>query len=180
MLRVAIDGPDHAGKTVFARDLVDAVRPLVQSPGEVRRFSADHHLAPLQVRRSPMAADPEWLYRNVYHLGEIREIAEGLPELDPPGSILVVDGMLLQRPELADLWHTTIYLTIPDEVILERVVARDYDLFDSLDEVLTRYRERYLPTLHIYDDAVGPAQRADVLLEMLDFADPTVLRWGDY
>lgn len=180
MLRVAVDGPDHAGKTVFARDLVDAVRPLVRNPGEVRRFCTDDHLVPIQVRRSPAAADPRWLYDNMFRLDEIRGVVEGVPELDPPGSVLVVDGMTLQRPDLADLWHATIYLTVPEEVVIERVIARDYDLFDSLEEVLRRYRERYLPTQRLYRDAVAPQDRADVLIDMTDFEAPRVLRWGSF
>ena len=180
MLLVAIDGPDHAGKTTFGRELVDALRPLLPDTSEVRRFSADDYLVPIDVRRSQAAADPQWIYDHSHDLAQIREMAEGMPELDPAGSICVIDGMTLQRPELVDLWHTTIFLTIPDAVVLERVVQNEPNLYDSLEEALGRYRERYLPAHEIYTAAVGPAERADVLIEMLDFQHPSVLRWGTF
>ncbi|WP_127125299.1 hypothetical protein [Georgenia sp. SYP-B2076] len=178
MLRVAIDGPDGAGKTTFSRDLDDALRPLVDDRAEVHRFSADHVLIPLQQRRSPEAADPRWLYEHVYDLDRIRSMAAGAPDFDARGCVLLVDGMTLQRPELAELWDVTVYLTVPENVTVERIVALTSASEEPDAEVETRYWERYLPALRLYNDAVDPMSRSDIVIEMSDFERPTILRWG--
>ena len=179
ILRVAIDGPDGAGKTTFSMELDDALRPLLGNRAEVHRFSADHAMIPIQTRRSEQAADPGWLYANMYDLGRIRAVATGVPDDVPAGSVLLVDGMTLQRPELADLWDVTIYLTVPEEVTVQRILAITSALEEPDADVEARYTERYLPTLRLYTDAVNPESRSDIVIEMSDFERPKILRWGD-
>jgi uridine kinase len=179
VLRVAVDGPDAAGKSTFARQLDDALRPRLDRGAEVRRFSTDEFMVPIQVRRSPVAADPRWLYENVYRLDRIRELIEG-SESDPPGSVVLVDGMTLLRPELADLWDVTVFLSITERTTLDRVLVRDREIFEGDGDLETRYRERYFPTLHQYLDRVDPVARADVLVDMHDFTKPVVVRWGGF
>ncbi|MFH5822912.1 hypothetical protein [Georgenia sp. AZ-5] len=178
MLKVAIDGPDGAGKTTFSRDLDDALRPLLGDKAEVHRFSADHLLIPVSIRRSEQAADPRWLYGHICDWERIRSIAAGAPGFDARGSVLLVDGMTLQRPELADLWDVTVYLTVPEEVTVQRILALTSTLEEPDAAIEARYTERYLPALRIYADAVGPMSRSDIVIEMSDFQRPTVLRWG--
>lgn len=178
MVRVAIDGPDGAGKTTFSRDLDDALRPLLGAGAEVHRFSADHLLIPVSVRRSDQAADPRWLYEHIYDWGRIRDIAAGAPGFDARASVLLVDGMTLQRPELIDLWDVTVYLTVPEEVTVQRIVSVT-STRDEPDSVIeARYTERYLPAHRTYVDAVDPLSHSDIVLEMSDPERPVVLRWG--
>ena len=178
MVRVAIDGPDGAGKTTFSRDLDDALRPLLGDSAEVHRFSADHLLIPISVRRSEQAADPRWLYEHIYDWARIRDIAAGAPGFDTRASVLLVDGMTLQRSELADLWDVTVYLTVPEEVTVQRIL----DVTSTRDEpgaaIEARYAERYLPAQRTYFDTVDPMSRSDVVLEMSDPERPVILRWG--
>ncbi|GAA4285721.1 hypothetical protein [Georgenia daeguensis] len=178
MVRVAIDGPDGAGKTTFSRDLDDALRPLLGDSAEVHRFSADHLLIPLALRRSERATDPRWLYENIYDWARIRDIAAGAPGFDARASVLLVDGMTLQRPELADLWDVTVYLTVPEEVTVRRILAVTSTREESDGEIEARYAERYLPAQRTYIDAVDPLTRSDVVIEMSDPERPVVLRWG--
>lgn len=186
VLRVAIDGPDATGKTTFARDLGDVLRPLLADGAEVRRFSIDDLMVPIQVRRSEIAADPQWLYENFLDLARIREIATGLPENSPPGTVVVLDGMTLQRPELADLWDVVLYLTASDELVIARSRERYARYVDEteepheLDDMERRYVERYIPAYQIYLDSVNPADRADVLIDMTDFDAPLVKRWDGF
>ncbi|MFH5823401.1 hypothetical protein [Georgenia sp. AZ-5] len=178
MVRVTVDGPDGAGKSTFSRDLDDALRPLLGDGAEVHRFSADHLLIPIQLRRSERAADPRWLYENIYDLEQIRAIAGGAPDFDARDSVLLVDGMTLQRPELADLWDLTVYLTVPEEVTVQHILALTSTLEEPDAAIEARYTERYLPALRIYADAVDPLSRSDIVIEMSDVERPTVLRWG--
>lgn len=180
-LRVAIDGPDAAGKTTFARQLDDILTPMLHDGAEVRRFSTDEFMVPIQVRRSPAAADPAWLYAHAYELDRIRETALG-PDHDPPGTIVLVDGMSLQRPELADLWDVTIYLSVTEDVAMRRVRVRDRHIYndDQLGALEHRYRERYFPALRLYVERDDPVTRADVLIDMHDVDKPVVVRWNGF
>ncbi len=186
ILRVAIDGPDGSGKTTFARQLDDVLTPLLIDHAEVRRFSGDDHMIPMQVRRSDAAADPRWLYENFLDVARIREIARGEPEHSPPGTVVLIEGMTLQRPELADLWDITIYITVPSTLAVERAWARYAEFIDpeneqeELEALERRYRERYLPAYRLYSDLVGPRALADVVIEMRDFEAPLVVRWNGF
>ncbi|KAE8764735.1 hypothetical protein [Georgenia thermotolerans] len=186
ILRVAIDGPDGSGKTTFTRQLGDVLHPMLIDHAEVRRFSGDDHMIPMQVRRSDAAADPRWLYENFLDVARIREIARGEPAQSPPGTVVLIEGMTLQRPELADLWDVTVYITVPAALAIERARARYATFIDSTNEqeelegLEERYRERYVPAFRLYADMVQPRGRADVVIEMHDFEAPLVLRWGDF
>ncbi|WP_448070494.1 hypothetical protein [Georgenia yuyongxinii] len=186
VLRLAIDGPDAAGKTTFARDLDDVLHRFLPDGAEVRRFSADNHMIPIQVRRSDVATDSRWLYDNFLDLKRIREIARGVPEVSPPGSVVIIEGMTLQRPELADLWDVTIYMSVPAEVTIERARTRYAALIDAaeepdeVDDMERRYRERYVPAYRIYVQDIAPHERADILVDMTDFDAPRVERWNGF
>ncbi|MPV38866.1 nucleoside/nucleotide kinase family protein [Georgenia subflava] len=193
VLRVAVDGLDGAGKATFARELDDLLRPLLTDGAEVRRFTSDEFMVPSHVRRSDVAADPAWLYENAFDLARIREITEGDPDADPPGTVVLVNGMGLQRPELVDLWDLTIYLSVPEEVSLTRYLERyraeadgvvdgmsaDTAAVEADIQLVARLlRERYLPALRLYRDRVDPVACADVLIDMHDYHRPVALRWG--
>ena len=175
---VAIDGPDAAGKTTFARDLDDVLYPMLPEGAELRRFSADDLIIPLVLRRSEEAADPRWVYENVYPLDRIREITIGDPAHERPGTVVLVDGMSLLRPELEDLWHLRIYLSVPESVTVERVLARLNEEDDEPEAVRARYQERYLPALRLYREIADPVSRSEVVIDMHDPDSPVVVRWG--
>jgi uridine kinase len=174
---VAIDGPDAAGKSTFARDLDDLLHPMLPAGAELRRFSADDLIIPLHLRRSERAADPRWVYENIYPLDRLREITLGDPARENPGTVVLVDGMGLQRPELADLWHLRIYLSVPESVTIERVLAQLDEEDDEPEEVAARYHERYLPALALYREIADPVARSEVLIDMRDADNPAVVRW---
>ncbi|TRW43126.1 hypothetical protein [Georgenia yuyongxinii] len=186
VLRLAIDGPDAVGKSTFARDLDDVLHRFLPDGAEVRRFSADNHMISIQGRRSAQAADPRWLYDNFLDLKRIREIARGVPETSPSGSVVIIEGMTLQRPELADLWDVTVYMSVSAELTIERAGARYASLIDVTEEpdeigdMERRYRERYMPAYRLYIDDVAPHERADIFVDMTDFDAPRVERWNGF
>ncbi|GAA4429238.1 hypothetical protein GCM10023169_31310 [Georgenia halophila] len=174
ILRVAIDGPDAAGKTKFSWDLDGLLHPLLREGAELRRFSADDLLLPPVLRRAP---DPRWVYEHAYPIGRLRQIIVGDPQHERPGTVLLVDGMSLLRPELEELWDVTVYLSVSESVTMERVLAR-VDEDDDRDEVEARYRERYLPALELYRKIADPLGRADIVIDMTDVLDPRIERWS--
>jgi uridine kinase len=100
-----------------------------------------------------------------------------------PDAVLVFDGLFLQRPELSAYWTTTIFLEADrrcDQAWL------DYLLGDlpadvehraaELDARLRRARwPRYRQGWATYIEAVGPADRADLVIDNNDLAKPRLL-----
>lgn len=197
-LRVAVDGPDAAGKTRLADDLARVLR----RQREVIRVSVDgfHRPAAVRRRRGPLSA--EGYYRDSFDHDAIvdsvlRPVGPGgdgrylpaaydhrLDEAVPPsyrkapaGAILLFDGVFLLRPELRDHWDVTVHLHVEPEETLRRALDRDLDLFGSADAVRQRYRERYLPGQDLYRTEARPLDQADIVLDMADPLDPVVLSW---
>lgn len=199
-VRVAVDGPDAAGKTRLADDLAQVLRRRC----EVIRVSVDgfHRPAAVRRRRGPLSA--EGYYRDSFDHDAIvdavlRPLGPGgdgrylpaaydhrLDEAVPPsyraapaGAILLFDGVFLLRPELRDHWDVTVYLHVEPQVTLTRALERDRELFGSEAVVRQRYRERYLPGQERYRAEARPLERANIVLDMRDPLDPVVLRWPE-
>ena len=189
--RVAVDGVDGSGKTTLA----DALAPLVGRP--LVRASVDGFHRPRAERYRRGRLSPEGCYEDTFDLAALRgrllePFAQGspcvtavfdhasdtpvvaAPQVTPPDAVLVVDGVFLQRPELADCWDLVVHLQVPDDEVLRRVVVRDGG---DADAVRGLYLARYLPAQRLYEQRCRPAQRADVLLDHRDPQAPGVLRW---
>jgi uridine kinase len=198
-LRVAIDGPDAAGKTTFADDLAALVGP--RRP--VIRLSIDRFHHPEAVRRRRGSLSAEGFYHDSFdHAavvdGVLRPLGPGgdgwyrpgafdyrsdnetvvAPEFAPPGAALLFDGVFLLRPELRDFWDVSVYLHADPMVTLARARIRDLAVFGSVEVIEERYRRRYLPGQELYRADAGPAERADIVLNMKDPVAPVIVRWG--
>lgn len=164
-LVVAVDGPDAAGKTTFA----DALGSLLGGA----RVRADDFLNAPEVRKRRGDLSPEGCYLDSFDHAALRAAVT-----DATGPLVVVDGVFLLRPELDDLWDVRVHLSVPPEVTLQRAVVRDAAAMGGADEVVRRYRARYLPAQELYRAAADPEGRAEVLLDNREPAAPAVLRWA--
>lgn len=185
-IRVAVDGIDAAGKTTLADALVS---PLTARGLSVIRASIDGFHRPRAERYQRGASSPEGYYRDSYDYPALR--AALLTPLGPGGSgvyrrsvydyradcpmlaaeevaprnaALVMDGVFLLRPELADLWDYRILVEAPVTVTLARAERRDVTLFGSVEAVRARYYERYIPGQRLYYEEARPQERADVIV----------------
>jgi uridine kinase len=197
--RVAIDGPDAAGKTTLADDLAEAVRA---SGRPALRVSIDDFHRPRheRYRRGPLS--PEGYVRDCFDFPALRrlvlhplgpdgdgryrpalrdlrteEVQDGPARLAPPGAVLVVDGVFLLSAELAGCWEVSIHLDVSPAETLRRALVRDVAVFGSAEAVRERYLRRYLPGQQLYREAVEPARIADVVLGYDDPAAPVVVKW---
>ncbi|MFR9779157.1 uridylate kinase [Micromonospora sp. MS34] len=197
-LRVAVDGPDAAGKTRLADDLTG----VLAGRRDVIRVSVDdfHRPVEIRLRRGPLS--PEGYYRDALdHDALIERVLRPLgpggdrrylpaahnlrtdaalpdvPRTARADAVLLVDGVFLLRPELRGHWDVAIYLHVDPEETLRRALVRDLDLFGSAETVRQRYRERYLPAQRRYRSEARPLDRADILLDLTDPSAPAVLRW---
>ena len=183
-VRVAVDGRDGAGKTVFADELGAVLaargRPVVRAsvdgfhrPRSVRyargrtaetywrdAFDYDRFVGSLLV---PFAAGAPVL--TAVH--DVRtDAALSLPPMVPPaGAVLVVDGVFLHRDELVAYWDFSVYLQVDLAVSLARLAVRDGTPDPD---------PRYLGAQRIYARC-HPAGRADVVVENTDLVAPRVI-----
>ena len=196
-LRVALDGVDAAGKTIFADDLA----PLIEQRGRtVIRSSVDYFHFPAEVRHQHSGTSAESYYFDSYDYRSLIQVllqplgADGnrryclgiydyrieqpLPEdwqVAPQNAILLFDGIFLQRPELFDFWDVRIFLQVDLETTVARAALRDQYLFGTEQQVRERYLNRYVPGQLIYLESVQPAQKADILIDNRDPQNPALI-----
>lgn len=196
VLRVAVDGVDGAGKTTFADELAEVLRARGRT---VIRASIDGFHAPRAVRYRRGRASPEGFYRDSYDLVGLRSAL--LDPLGPggsgryrtaifdhttdspvrqpeqvarPGSVLIVDGLFLHRPELRDVWDDSVFLRVPFEVSVPRGAARGPG-YGSPDPQAASNR-RYVEGNRLYFREADPERHAGVVVDNTDLAAPFFVR----
>lgn len=88
------------------------------------------------------------------------------PSLDvEPGTVLLVDGVFLQRPELDGARDLVVYAHASPAETLRRALQRDAVRFSSAEEVRKRYEHRYLPAQAHYRAVATPRNRAWVFID---------------
>jgi uridine kinase len=201
-VRVAVDGPDAAGKTTLA----DELAPLIERSGRpVVRASIDGFHRPRSDRYARGPYSPEGYYfdsfdypalranlleplgpggdgafrRRVFDFGRDEPVAgqaDGAqPEWAGPGSILVFDGVFLLRRELVDQWDFSIFVAVPFAETRRRAAERDIELFGSFEETDRRYEMRYVPGQRLYYSRERPQSKADVVLDNTDPNGPRLI-----
>jgi uridine kinase len=192
--RLAVDGPDGSGKTMFADELAAAVRHLGRP---VARVSLDdfHNVRAVRYRQGresphgfwqdsynyqrfrsdvldPFAPGGSLRYRPAAHDLATDAVLDPQPRLAAPGTVLIVDGLFLHRDELDDAWDLSVFLDVPFDVTAKRLASRDGANPDPEHPSM----RRYVQAQHIYYAACTPHQRADILIDNQDFDAPRVIQ----
>jgi uridine kinase len=171
--RVAIDGPDAAGKTTLAGRLARAlagVRPVVQA-------GIDGFHQPREVRHRRGSLSPEGYYWDSFDYAAVRaQVLEPFEHAEP-GAVLLFEGVFLLRPELRDHWDLSVFVDVSPAESLRRALTRDLELFGDEATVRERYEKRYFPGQRLYRAAASPETAADVVIDNDDPARPRVLKW---
>nr|WP_255682597.1 uridine kinase [Deinococcus sp. 6YEL10] len=193
--RVAVDGVDGAGKTTLADELARRLRRLGRP---VIRVSIDGFHQPRVARYRRGRTSPEGFYRDAYDVAALeREVLVPLspggsgqyrPQVfdvtrDEPvhapaqeagqGSVLIVDGLFLHRPELRDWWHDSVLLRVPFEVSVPRGAARGPG-YGSPDPRADSNR-RYVEGNRLYFREADPEAHAGVVLDYTDLNAPRIV-----
>jgi uridine kinase len=196
-IRVGIDGPDAAGKTTLADELV---APLQERGRPVIRASIDGFHNPARIRHARGLTSPEGYYHDSFNYETLVESL--LAPLGPDGSrrfntavfdyrtdsavpgethlaeenaILLFDGVFLLRPELAACWDFTIFVDASFEITLSRAEERDAVYLGSREEVRRRYEQRYIPGQRLYFAECRPRERAQVVIDNSDPSNPVII-----
>jgi uridine kinase len=196
-IRVAVDGPDAAGKTTLADELASLLRGRGRT---VIRASIDgfHRPRAERYKRGPDSPDGYFLDSFDYEalrqelldpfgLGGIRRYRRavfdfrrdtrrsGPRSAAPANAVLIFDGVFLLRPELIESWDLSVFVSVGFDETLRRALERDVQLFGSREEVERRYRNRYIPGQRLYFAAVRPTEVADLVVYNDDPARPSLL-----
>ncbi len=183
-LVIGIDGLGGTGKTTIANSLK---LELSNKNYNSIILHIDDFIHPRNIRYNE--AKEEWYcYYNIqwrydYLIKEIlMPIKEGI-ELDkqieiydkdndiyileqiniPQGSILLLEGIFLQRKEIREYFDYIIYLDTPKEVRLNRVINRD-KYIGNWEDIKLKYERRYFPAENKYVEEYCPMANADLVL----------------
>ena len=91
-----------------------------------------------------------------------------------PDALLVVDGIFLHRPELADLWDASVWVDVPFEVSVPRGNARFGEVGAEQADPASEVNARYVGGQRLYLAEVDPAARATWWLDNTDLAAPVL------
>ena len=193
-VRVAIDGPDAAGKTTLAQELA---APLQACGRPVIRASIDGFHNPARVRHQLGTRSPEGYYYDSFNYEALTESL--LAPLGPSGSrryvaevfdyhtdsevrsqtreaeenaILLFDGVFLLRSGLLEYWDFKVFVEAAFEITLARAEQRDAVMLGSATEVRERYKQRYIPGQKLYFAEARPKERAEVVVDNNDPWNP--------
>jgi uridine kinase len=185
-LRVAVDGPPAAGKTMLADELAVVLRAQGR---EVMRASIEGFLLPRAQRYRRGEHSPDGCYFDSFDYDALHRVL--LEPLGPGGNrkiqhavydkrtdtalsqpvttapadaVLLFDGVFLLRPELIDRWDLRIFVSAAFERTVDRARIRDETLSGSTTEVERRWRDRYIPAQQLYFATARPIDHADLIV----------------
>ena len=185
---VAIDGVDGAGKTTFADDLAGVLdAPVVRS-------TVDGFHQPRAVRHARGRHSPEGFFLDSYDYPALRGLllepfragqpvrtaafdhrldaaVAGVPTRPAPGSVLLLDGLFLHRPELRGYWDLSVFLRVEFAVTFARMAVRNGSPADPDDPA----NRRYLEGQRLYLSSCSPEDRASLVVDHDDPAAPRIV-----
>jgi uridine kinase len=192
-VRVAIDGFDGAGKTIFADELGEVITARNR---DVVRATIDKFHNPKSIRYARGRKSPEGFYRDSYNLSALTasllvpfgpdgnglyspgvfDVGSDTPRLEPfvlaaPGSILLLDGIFLHRLELSGWWSWSAWLDVNPEISFARIQSRDgTGSADPNADSNIRYRDGQ----RLYVMEARPRERASRIIDNNDLSAPTI------
>jgi uridine kinase len=192
-VRIGVDGVDGSGKTVFAAELAAHLTGLGR---QVVQVSADdwHQVRSLRYARGRDSPEGFWL--DSYDYGRLRsevldplgpggsrvyrqrghdlasgEVLRGPGTSAPAGAVVIVDGLFLQRAELAGCLDLVVFLDVPFEETARRMARRDGSSPDPADPSMARYVEGQ----RRYFAERTPWERADMVIDNTDLTAPVLV-----
>jgi uridine kinase len=191
---VGIDGVDGSGKTTFADELAAA---LDAHGDRCIRISLDDFHAPRAVRHRRGRDSPDGFWLDSYDYAAFRERVivplgaggdgryrsashdlESDRLIDPPElaasepSVVVVDGLFLQRAELRGVWDAVVFLDVEFAESVGRMARRD----GSDPHPAAASNRRYVEGQQIYFRECDPQGNADILVDHNEIARPRIMR----
>lgn len=190
---IGVDGIDNSGKSVFARSLSEYLK--ARGYGS-KVISIDDFHNPRKIRRkgkNPVDAYYENAFDTERLIGEIlepirnnQEVHKGLEYLNlntdiydlkkeynvNKNDIVIIEGVLLYKEPLGSYIDYKIYLDINFDTMMKRARERDDKRFD--ENVVKRYKEKYIPIQKKYIKEDNPKLKSDMIIDNNDFDKPEI------
>lgn len=196
-IRVGIDGVSASGKTQFADSLVE---PLEKLGRHVIRASIDgfHHPTSIRYRQgkdsvsgyiedsfnkpavvenvlAPLGPTGNLEYRPSLFDFVSNEQTQASLKLAKPDSILIFEGVMLFCDELSEHFDYRIYVDASFETIVDRAMSRDIERLGGSENLLHKYRNRYIPGQQRYIDMHKPHGGAHLVIDNNDYHAPVIV-----
>lgn len=194
---VGVDGVVGSGKSTFARELVtvlrDDGRPAVHLDSDgfhhvraVRQGGTDQargyydHAYDLEALADrvlrPLRAGGSLEVATRVHDLETDEVVDDETAVVDPDAVVVFDCTFLQRDGLRDLWDEVVWLDAPRAAALRRGVSRDALRLGGQDAAEAAYEARYMAACDLYVAEQRPRERASIVVDHEDPANPRLVR----
>lgn len=82
----------------------------------------------------------------------------------PKGSILLLEGVFLQKKEIKEYFDYMIYMDVSKSIRTNRVIDRD-KYIGNLEDIKSKYNRRYFPAEDKYIEEYSPVENADFVLK---------------
>lgn len=180
---IGIDGLGGAGKSTVSKHIAEA---LSDKGINTVVFHIDDFIHPKSIRYNEKY--PQWecyyylQWRYDYLVNEIllpikNGSFKGTAELYdkdndcyvktypnvPEECAVILEGVFLMREELAGLFDYMIYIDVPEEIRLERVLKRDVYIGGE-ESIRRKYEQRYFPAERFYSEKYSPQLSADFII----------------
>lgn len=182
---IGIDGFGGSGKTTYANKLKQY---FIGKGYDVHLFHLDNFIHPNNIRYDRLKREEicyykiQWRYD--YLIEQILEpITNGqeiqkeieLYEKDTdtyahvqmdirPPAIVILEGVFLQRTTLRKYMNDVVFIDVPKEERLKRVLQRD-SYIGGKTSILEKYNTRYFPAEDMYETMYKPKERADFIVK---------------
>jgi len=187
-LLVGVDGVDGSGKSMLASELKNRLDDSIPTFS----LSIDSYHHPKATRYKRGRSSPTGFYLDSYDYDAFmqhvinplrkKEAPHCFPEyfslgadryrMVPMNSVILIDGIFLQRKELRGVFDFVIFVEVDFDITLSRMLMRDNETVDGDKEITEMFNLRYRPAQEMYFDECSPLKHADVILDNNDLDCP--------
>lgn len=189
-LRVAINGIEGTGKTIFTKKLtrylnskeLKAIHISIdgfhfnkahryrQGPNSAIGYYQDSYNEQAFIDKVLISSQKERPdYTPATHDLISDEYLEIKPIDLPSNAVLITDGAYLFKPIYRKHWDLKIYLKTDYQIALQRGIQRDKEHLNGYESAKDKFIKRYHAASHIYINQCMPEEQADIIIDNTKF-----------